>query len=90
MLQQQPSNTYAAHGLGCVLAEQGRFDQAKEVFDQVREAAAANSTFEMPDVWINSAHVLLAQGHFQNAIKLVSGGLMNSSFRLEKGDCTMW
>lgn len=55
------------------MAEQGRFEQAKEVFDQVREAAAANSTFEMPDVWVNSAHVLLAQGHFQNAIKLVSG-----------------
>ncbi|GAQ79163.1 hypothetical protein KFL_000250400 [Klebsormidium nitens] len=71
ILQQQPSNTYAAHGLGCVLAEQGRFEQAKEVFDQVREAAAANSTFEMPDVRVNSAHVLLAQGHFQNAVELV-------------------
>jgi RNA polymerase-associated protein CTR9 len=40
--------------------------EAKEFFVQVREATA-----EMPDVWINLAHVYLAQRQYINAIKMV-------------------
>ncbi len=39
---------------------------------QVQEAAAGNKAVDMPDVWINLAHVYLAQGQFALAIKMVS------------------
>lgn len=47
----------AANGLGMVLAEKGTLDQAKDVFARVREVSAE----VLGDVWINLAHVYLAQ-----------------------------
>lgn len=40
-----------------VLAEKGTLDQAKDVFARVREVSAEF----LGDVWINLAHVYLAQ-----------------------------
>jgi len=47
--------------------ERGHSTEAKDFFVQVREA-----TGDMPDVWINLAHVYLAQGQHVNAIKMVA------------------
>lgn len=46
-----------ANGLGMVLAEKGTLDHAKDVFARVREVSAE----VLGDVWINLAHVYLAQ-----------------------------
>ncbi|MCO5577224.1 hypothetical protein L7F22_031049 [Adiantum nelumboides] len=70
VLSQNPSNMYAANGIGMVLAEKGQFDMAKEIFTQVQEAAAGNITVEIPDVWVNLAHVYLGQGQFGLAVKM--------------------
>eukprot|EP01117_Protostelium_nocturnum_P007261 TRINITY_DN2598_c0_g1_i2.p1 TRINITY_DN2598_c0_g1~~TRINITY_DN2598_c0_g1_i2.p1 ORF type:complete len:1004 (-),score=427.67 TRINITY_DN2598_c0_g1_i2:118-3129(-) len=65
VLQQHPSNIWAANGVGIIYAEQNRLQNAKDFFVEVREATA-----DMPDVWINLAHVHLAQGSYTNAIKM--------------------
>ncbi|KAK9131368.1 hypothetical protein Sjap_011855 [Stephania japonica] len=64
VLVQHPSNFYAANGAAVVLAEKGQFDVSKDIFTQVQEAASGNIFVQMPDVWINLAHVYFAQGHF--------------------------
>eukprot|EP00123_Amoebidium_parasiticum_P014534 comp22541_c1_seq1/m.34251 comp22541_c1_seq1/g.34251 ORF comp22541_c1_seq1/g.34251 comp22541_c1_seq1/m.34251 type:complete len:1057 (-) comp22541_c1_seq1:62-3232(-) len=64
-LKGDPKNLYAANGVGVVLAEKHHTPEARDIFVQVREA-----TGEMPDVWINLAHVYCDQGQYINAIKL--------------------
>jgi RNA polymerase-associated protein CTR9 len=66
-LQNDPTDIYAANGIGIWMAENGKLNEARDFFLQVREATA-----EMPDVWINLAHVYVSQGLYLNAIKLVS------------------
>lgn len=39
---------------------------------KVQEAASGNVFVQMPDVWINLAHVYFAQGHFALAVKMAS------------------
>ncbi|XP_024969154.1 protein CTR9 homolog [Cynara cardunculus var. scolymus] len=70
VLVEHPANMYAANGAGVVLAEKGQFDVAKELFTQVQEAASGSVFVQMPDVWINLAHVHFAQGNFALAIKM--------------------
>ncbi|KAI3759841.1 hypothetical protein L6452_07942 [Arctium lappa] len=70
VLVERPANMYAANGAGVVLAEKGQFDVAKELFTQVQEAASGSVFVQMPDVWINLAHVHFAQGNFALAIKM--------------------
>ncbi|KAH7315078.1 hypothetical protein KP509_21G032900 [Ceratopteris richardii] len=70
VLSQNPNNMYAANGIGMILAEKGQFDMAKEIFTQVQEAAAGNITVEIPDVWVNLAHVYLGLGQFGLAVKM--------------------
>ncbi|KAF5776157.1 putative RNA polymerase-associated protein Ctr9 [Helianthus annuus] len=70
VLIEHPANMYAANGAGVVLAEKGQFDIAKELFTQVQEAASGSVFVQMPDVWINLAHVHFAQGNFSLAIKM--------------------
>ncbi|KAJ9566744.1 hypothetical protein OSB04_002710 [Centaurea solstitialis] len=70
VLVERPANMYAANGAGVVLAEKGQFDIAKELFTQVQEAASGSVFVQMPDVWINLAHVHFAQGNFALAIKM--------------------
>ncbi|XP_051148255.1 protein CTR9 homolog [Andrographis paniculata] len=70
VLLQQPDNLYAANGAAMVFAEKGQFDIAKDLFTQVQEAASGSSNVQMPDVWINLAHVHFAQGNFALAVKM--------------------
>jgi len=80
VLQADPGNVFAANGVGCVLAELGRFGEAKEVFLRVQEAAAGTDGFlRVPDAWINLASVYMGLGQFgaaeqtyQNAIRRFS------------------
>lgn len=70
VLFQHNANLYAANGAGVVLAEKGQFDISKDLFTQVQEAASGNVFVQMPDVWINLAHVHFAQGNFALAVKM--------------------
>ena len=53
---------------GCVLAHKGFFREARDVFSQVREATA-----EVPDVWLNLAHIYVEQKQYVSAIQMVRG-----------------
>lgn len=64
-LAAHPRNIYAANGLGIMIAEKGNFELAKQIFSQVREASP-----DMPDAWINLAHILVAEERYQEAIQL--------------------
>lgn len=66
-IQAHPSNIYAANGLGIMVAEKGNFELAKQIFSQVREASP-----DMPDAWINLAHIFVAEGRYAEAIQLYS------------------
>ncbi|KAJ6331007.1 hypothetical protein OIU76_009573 [Salix suchowensis] len=70
VLVQHTANLYAANGAGVVLAEKGHFDVSKDLFTQVQEAASGSIFVQMPDVWINLAHVYFAQGNFALAVKM--------------------
>lgn len=76
VLRGDPGNVYALHGLGCVLAEAGRFPEAKFVFMAVQEAAAGTgSTLELPEAWVNLASCHLALQDYPAAIRLYSTAL---------------
>ncbi|RLN93962.1 hypothetical protein BBJ28_00004098 [Nothophytophthora sp. Chile5] len=64
-LASYPSNIYAANGLGIMIAEKGNFELAKQIFSQVREASP-----DMPDDWINLAHIFVAEERYGEAIQL--------------------
>mmetsp|Transcript_8317 Transcript_8317/g.30707 ORF Transcript_8317/g.30707 Transcript_8317/m.30707 type:complete len:1087 (-) Transcript_8317:39-3299(-) len=64
-LSNDPSNTYAAVSMGAYIAEQGYVDTAKELFLKIRE-----STADIPEIWINLAHVEMCQGNFINAASM--------------------
>jgi RNA polymerase-associated protein CTR9 len=64
-LASHPHNIYAANGLGIMIAEKGNFELAKQIFSQVREASP-----DMPDAWINLAHIFVAEERYQEAIQL--------------------
>ena len=51
---------------GTVLAHKGYFREARDVFAQVREATA-----DMPDVWLNLAHIYVEQKQYISAIQMV-------------------
>ncbi|ERN11231.1 hypothetical protein AMTRI_Chr04g243060 [Amborella trichopoda] len=70
VLMQRPGSLYAANGAGVVLAEKGHFDVSKDIFTQVQEAATGSIFVQMPDVWVNLAHVYFAQGQFALAVKM--------------------
>ena len=59
---------------GAVLAHRSFFREARDVFAQVREATA-----DMPDVWLNLAHIYVEQKQYTSAIQMVSGlSMLNS------------
>lgn len=66
-IQSHPANIYAANGLGIMVAEKGNFELAKQIFSQVREASP-----DMPDAWINLAHIFVAEERYSEAIQLYS------------------
>lgn len=51
---------------GTVLAHKGYYREARDVFAQVREATA-----DMPDVWLNLAHIYVEQKQYISAIQMV-------------------
>lgn len=57
---------YNSIPLGAVLAHRGFFREARDVFAQVREATA-----DMPDVWLNLAHIYVEQKQYTSAIQMV-------------------
>ena len=71
VLDKERNNAYAANGIGAVLAQTGRLDEAKKVFAQLREAAVG----QVPDVWVNLAHIHMVQGEYAPAIKLYRSAL---------------
>ena len=66
VLASDSSNLYAAHGLGCLLAEQGEYSKAKEVLMAVREASASEGYV---DVVMNLGHIHVQQGQYAAAVK---------------------
>ncbi|KAA0157558.1 hypothetical protein FNF29_00134 [Cafeteria roenbergensis] len=65
VLKLVPGNVYAANGLGMILAEQGRVEQARTAFRAAREAM-----LEAEPVAINLAHTELALGNGGTAVQL--------------------
>jgi RNA polymerase-associated protein CTR9 len=57
-----------------VLAEQGFQAEAKTIFQRVRE-----STMELPDAWVNLAHMFLAEKEYFQAISLYQNCLKKFS-----------
>lgn len=49
-----------------MLAHKGYFREARDVFAQVREATA-----DVPDVWLNLAHIYVEQKQYIGAIQMV-------------------
>ena len=84
-LQKSSSNLFAANGLGILLAEKGKIDEAKETFQMVAEGlraapaggdadGAANGAAEdraskFPDIWINQGHIQHAKGNWDAAAR---------------------
>lgn len=65
VLRNDPKNIFAANGIGAVLAHKGYIREARDIFAQVREATA-----EVPDVWINLAHVYMEQRQYISAVQM--------------------
>lgn len=83
VLKKCSTNLYAANGLGMILAEKGQFDVSKEIFTQVQEAGSGSIFSQMPDVWINLAHVYFAQGNFTLAVKMYQNCLRKFFYNTE-------
>ena len=56
VLMREPSNLYAAHGLGMLLFEQMKLDDAKRVFQTLKEHYPRHV-----GAWINLGHVYMMQ-----------------------------
>ncbi|EDO34243.1 predicted protein, partial [Nematostella vectensis] len=65
VLRNDSRNLYAANGIGCILAHKGYIREARDVFSQVREATA-----DVPDVWLNLAHIYVEQKQYVSAIQM--------------------
>ncbi|KAJ1909332.1 protein required for normal CLN1 and CLN2 G1 cyclin expression [Tieghemiomyces parasiticus] len=57
-------NLYAAHGLGILLADRGRYAEARSTLTQVREACGDTQ----PAVTFNLGHVLVGLGQYRSAV----------------------
>ncbi|KAK6741499.1 hypothetical protein RB195_009387 [Necator americanus] len=69
-LKIEPKNIWAANGIGCVLASKAMWQDARDIFAQVREA-----TSEFEDVWINIAHVYIELGQYVPALQMYSNAI---------------
>ena len=84
VLKADHSNIYAANGLGAVLAELGKLQEAKDIFTEVQvvgfgtpslvwsqaAAASSNGLINIPDLYINLANVSLASQDYTDALRL--------------------
>uniref|UniRef100_A0A914EKH2 RNA polymerase-associated protein CTR9 homolog n=1 Tax=Acrobeloides nanus TaxID=290746 RepID=A0A914EKH2_9BILA len=64
-LKTRPRNIWAAHGIGCLLAQRGEFLEARDIFSQIREATA-----DFPDVWLNIAHIYMELKQYVSAVQM--------------------
>jgi tetratricopeptide (TPR) repeat protein len=71
ILTKEPSNAYAANGLGTVLAERGEILRAKDVFNRVREVSGDS----IPDALLNLGHIFLAMKKHPEALQLYTNYL---------------
>ena len=79
-LTKQPRNLFAAHGVGCVLAERGRFGEATAVFSAVVEAAlSAQDEALAEQATLNAGHCALGGGDPQRACRLYDQVLRKSA-----------
>ena len=67
VLINDPKNIWAANGIGAILAHKGYYNEARDIFAQVREATA-----DFSDVWLNIAHIYVEQKQYVSAIQMVS------------------
>ncbi|CAG7835863.1 unnamed protein product [Allacma fusca] len=65
VLRNDPKNIWAANGIGAILAHKGSFNEARDVFAQVREATA-----DFSDVWLNIAHIYVEQKQYVSAVQM--------------------
>jgi len=65
VLGHEPSNLYAAHGIGVVCVQKGRLQEAREIFTQVREASA-----DAAGAMLNLAQLHALQGEHAVAVPL--------------------
>lgn len=70
VLHADPSNVFAANGLGVLMAAEGRLGAAGEIFTRVREGTGA-----MGDVVVNLAHIHMAKGEINKAVTLYEAAL---------------
>jgi len=66
ILGKDPLNSYAANGLGTVLAEKGEIFKAKEAFNRVREVSGDS----IADALLNLGHIYLAQKKHPEALQM--------------------
>jgi RNA polymerase-associated protein CTR9 len=66
-LRRDPTNGYAANGLAITIAEKGHLEQARDLFNQVRETTVSNAS-----VWVNLAHIYVELKQFKQAIVMVT------------------
>ncbi|KAH9248357.1 hypothetical protein BASA81_014031 [Batrachochytrium salamandrivorans] len=66
VLKMNPTNMFAANGIGASQALRGRFEAARLILDKVREFADSSC----PSVWVNLAHVYMHEGSFDQAASL--------------------
>jgi RNA polymerase-associated protein CTR9 len=79
-LARAPGNAYAANGVGAVLAERGRLEEAGGVFTSVAEAAVGSETLSAlaHASLVNSAHCQLGLGAPGRAVRLYEQALRRS------------
>ena len=95
-LTKQPRNLFAAHGVGCVLAERGRFGEATAVFSAVVEAvmsgqegASGEGDALAEQATLNAGHCALGGGDPQRACRLYAQVLHKShGLRMSPGVLT--
>lgn len=66
-LRRDPTNVYAANGLSITIAENNHVEEARDLFNQVRESAVNNAS-----VWVNLAHCYVELNQYKQAIVMVS------------------
>ncbi|GAM24860.1 hypothetical protein SAMD00019534_080350 [Acytostelium subglobosum LB1] len=73
-LKNNPTNIYAANGIGMVAFERGNITLATDIFVQLRESAV-----DVPSVSLNLAHIYMQKRLFDFAIRLYDGCLKKSN-----------
>uniref|UniRef100_A0A803M8G3 Uncharacterized protein n=1 Tax=Chenopodium quinoa TaxID=63459 RepID=A0A803M8G3_CHEQI len=58
-------------------------EKAKDMYSNVQEAGSGTIFSQMPDVWINLAHVYFAQGNYTLAVKMYQNCLRKFYFNTE-------